>query len=450
MLHAPAHLDLEVLSALGRLHRSGLLSADQVVDRLDRLASADIERHAVGPLMGGAWRRRDQHQLADGLYVELAVKLGCLVLTTDRRLASATSVAVLVDASVLGGGRPARVILAGDARAGGASTLASVLVPAVEVLRAGGLVAFPTETVYGLGADALDPAAVARIFAAKGRPADNPVIVHAPDPETAWRVTTGPTALAVRLAERFWPGPLTLVLSAAAGVPTEVTAGLASVAVRVPDHPVALALLHAAGVPVAAPSANRSGRPSPTTAAHVLADLGDVVDMVVDGGPCSVGVESTVVDVRGGAPIVLREGAITREMLAEAVADMVTSVTRAAGVPDDVPSDLAASPGTRHRHYAPSCRVTIASTDDVPSVAASLAGDPARRVGLVARVAAPDGVADIARFADATDLAARLYQALRDAEAAGVTDLVVEAVPEVGIGRAVMDRLRRAAQGSAE
>ena len=175
------------------------------------------------------------------------------------------------------------------------SPSSAAIARATERLRAGDLVAFPTETVYGLGANALDPAAVARIFAAKGRPADNPVIVHAPDAATAWRVTTGPTPLALRLAERFWPGPLTLVLTAAPGLPRAATAGLPSVAVRVPDHPVALALLRLAGVPVAAPSANRSGRPSPTTAAHVLADLGDAVDMVVDGGPCAVGVESTVV-----------------------------------------------------------------------------------------------------------------------------------------------------------
>jgi L-threonylcarbamoyladenylate synthase len=352
------------------------------------------------------------------------------------------------------------------------------LAQAADVLRAGGLVAFPTETVYGLGANALDPAAVARVFAAKGRPSDNPMIVHAPDAETAWQVTEGPTPLAMRLASRFWPGPLTLVLNAAPDLPRAATAGLPSVAVRVPDHPVALALLRAAGVPVAAPSANRSGRPSPTTAAHVLADLGDVVDVIVDGGPCAIGVESTVVDVRGDAPVVLREGAITRELLAAAVARAgdggiaepggarrdgggapppvnpteggaaaVDVHARAAGRarPDRVQPDLAASPGTRYRHYAPACRVVVAPFGTATAVAERLAVGGVR-VGLVARDPAPAGVLEIARYTDAADLAMRLYGAMRDAESAGVTDVVVEAVPEVGIGRAVMDRLRRAAE----
>jgi L-threonylcarbamoyladenylate synthase len=316
----------------------------------------------------------------------------------------------------------------------------AVLERAAAVLRAGGLVAFPTETVYGLGANALDPAAVARIFAAKGRPADNPVIVHAPDAETAWRVTTGPTPLARRLAEVFWPGPLTLVLPAADALPRAATAGLPSVAIRVPDHPVALALLRAAGVPVAAPSANRSGRPSPTAAAHVVDDLGDVVDVVVDGGPCRVGVESTVVDARGDVPIVLREGGISREqLLAVTGAGDVGSAMRAA--------DLAASPGTRHRHYAPACRVVVAAPGEGAAVAERLAAG-GRRVGLVGPGAVPSGVVGVAQVEGAEDLAARLFQALRDAETAGVTDLVVEGVAETGIGRAVMDRLRRAAEGS--
>ena len=315
------------------------------------------------------------------------------------------------------------------------------LVDAARTLRAGGLVAFPTETVYGLGANALDAAAVGRIFAAKGRPADNPVIVHAADAAAAWQVTTGPTPLAERLAARFWPGPLTLVLHAAPGLPAALTAGLTSVAVRVPAHPVALALLRLAGVPVAAPSANPSGRPSPTTAAHVLAELADAVELVIDGGPCAVGLESTVVDARGTQPVVLREGAITREQLA-AAAD--------GGPAADVPAlpDLAASPGTRHRHYAPACRITIAAPGEAVALACRLAAEAtAGSVGLVACDAAPPPVVMVGRVRDAADLAARLYALLREAEAAGVATLVVEAVEETGIGRAVMDRLRRAAEG---
>jgi L-threonylcarbamoyladenylate synthase len=314
---------------------------------------------------------------------------------------------------------------------------------AAERLRSGGLVAFPTETVYGLGANALDPVAVARIFEVKDRPADNPLIVHAPDASTAWQVTSGPTRLAARLAERLWPGPLTLVLEAAEALPRAVTAGLPSVAVRVPDDPVALALLRLAEVPVAAPSANRSGRPSPTTAAHVLHDLGGAIDLVIDGGPCRVGVESTVVDARGDVPVVLREGAITREQLLEAAG--TGAAERAAAGPAQ--ADLAASPGTRHRHYAPTCRIVVAPVGEAVPVAARLAAEPALRVGIVARDPAPAGVTPIARYTHAADLATRLYRAMRDAETAGVTDLVVEAVPDAGIGRAVMDRLRRAAEG---
>lgn len=301
---------------------------------------------------------------------------------------------------------------------------------AAERLRAGGLVAFPTETVYGLGANALDADAVARVFAAKGRPADNPLIVHVADVSGLEQLVTRVPPLARDLAARFWPGPLTLVCDAAPLLPTAVTGGLSTVAVRVPAHPVALALLREAGVPVAAPSANRSGRPSPTTAAHVVADLGAAVDVVVDGGPCRVGVESTVVDVRGDAPVVLREGAVTRERLGAPAAD--------------ADADLAASPGTRYRHYAPSCRVEIAPVGQGAALAAARrsAGE---RVACLAGDAAPPGVVDLGRFRGADDLAARLYDALRKAEELGVDVVVVEAVPEQGLGRAVMDRLRRSA-----
>ena len=303
---------------------------------------------------------------------------------------------------------------------------------AAAALADGRLVAFPTETVYGLGANALDADAVRRVFAAKGRPADNPLIVHLADAADLGRVVAHITPLARELAARFWPGPLTLVLEAREEVPAVTTGGLRTVAVRVPDHPVARELIRRSGVPVAAPSANRSGRPSPTTAAHVLEDLGDVVDLVVDGGPCHHGVESTVVDARGDRPVVLREGSVTREQLGVA-ADRTTG-------------DLAASPGTRYRHYAPRCRVTIAPPGEAPRVASELAAGGAR-VGLAATVPAPDGVEEVARFDDATALAAVLYRALRAAEDAGVDVLVVEAVEAHGIGRAVMDRLRRAAAG---
>jgi L-threonylcarbamoyladenylate synthase len=272
------------------------------------------------------------------------------------------------------------------------------------------------------------------VFAAKGRPADNPLIVHLAAAAELPRVVARITPLARALAESFWPGPLTLVLAAADVVPAATTGGLSTVAVRVPDHPVAAALLTLADLPVAAPSANRSGRPSPTTAEHVAADLGAEVEVILDGGPCPVGVESTVVDARGDRPVVLREGTITRE-------DLGLRVDPAGSAPA---ADLAASPGTRYRHYAPRCRVELA----VPGGAAAHAGRLAAnglRVGLVAGVPAPAGVVPIATVRDVPELAQRLYAALRDAELAAVDVLVVESVPEVGLGRAVMDRLRRAA-----
>jgi L-threonylcarbamoyladenylate synthase len=289
-------------------------------------------------------------------------------------------------------------------------------------------VAFPTETVYGLGAHALDAAAVRRVFAAKGRPADNPLIVHLASAEELPRVVAALTPLARSLAADHWPGPLTLVLRARDDVPAVTRGGLPTVAVRVPAHELALSLLREADVPVAAPSANRSGRPSPTTAQHVRDDLGDVVDVVLDGGPCAVGVESTVVDARGSRPVVLRPGAVPAEVLDAVVAE-----------------GSALSPGTRHRHYVPRCRVVVAPSGTGPAVAARLAR--ASRAALVAPGPAPDGVLQVGRPTGAAALAQQLYAALRRAEAAGVDVVVVEAVAEEGIGRAVMDRLRRASSG---
>ena len=306
----------------------------------------------------------------------------------------------------------------------------SDLATAGELLRAGRLVAFPTETVYGLGANALDPGAVRSIFEVKARPADNPLIVHIPDVAGLEGLARDVTPLAGRLAAEFWPGPLTIVLEARPGVPSITTGGLSTVAIRVPDHPVAIALLGMAEVPVAAPSANRSGRPSPTTAAHVMADLAGRIDAVVDGGRCVFGIESTVVDVRGDRPIVLREGAVTREDLgiAEHQGDE---------------ADMNASPGTRHRHYQPSCRVEIAPAGRASAIASDLAAGGAS-VGLLATSYPPPDVAGLGRFEHAGELASRLYAAFRTGEDAGLDVIVVEAVPEVGVGRAVMDRLRRA------
>ena len=304
---------------------------------------------------------------------------------------------------------------------------------AVAILRAGGLVAFPTETVYGLGARAFDAAACRRIYIAKGRPSDNPLIVHINGEAMLPLVARRVSPLARRLMKAFWPGPLTLIFDKTAAVPAAVTGGRGTVAVRCPSHPAARALLRALGEPIAAPSANRSGRPSPTTAAHVLRDLRGRVPLILDGGACRRGLESAIVDARGRRPVLLRPGTIAPEAIARAAGAAVAAPGRAAPP----------APGTRHRHYSPSCAVVLVPPVLVRKGFAGLD----RRDGLLHRSAwkgvrpafvrrVPGGIASYAR---------ELFAALRAAEAAGVKTLYVETVPDLGVGRAVMDRLRRAA-----
>jgi len=297
-------------------------------------------------------------------------------------------------------------------------------------------VVFPTETVYGLGADAFDPAAARRIFRAKGRPSDNPLIVHVADEQQLSRVVRRVTPLARRLMDAFWPGPLTLILDKGPLVPAAVTAGHRSVAVRMPRHPAALALLRKLGDPIAAPSANRSGRPSPTTAAHARKDLDGRVPLILDGGPCRKGLESAIVDARGRRPVLLRPGTITAEDLARAAGISLKEPGRSAPV----------APGTRHRHYAPSCRVVLVSTAMVRRGSVPGLGLPG--TGLVHRAPWKGRRPAFAQRApgDVGLYARRLFAALRDAEDAGVRTLFVETVSERGVGRAVMDRLRRAAE----
>ncbi len=308
------------------------------------------------------------------------------------------------------------------------------LAAAAALLRAGGLVAFPTETVYGLGARAYDAASARRVYKAKGRPSDNPLIVHVADEAMLAGAVKRVTPLARRLMDAFWPGPLTLILEKSFRVPGAVTAGGSTVAVRCPSHPAARALIRALGEPIAAPSANLSGRPSPTTAAHVLRDLKGRVALILDGGPCRKGLESAIVDARGNRPVVLRHGTITAE-----------AISRAAGVPLREPGGSApAAPGTRHRHYAPSCRVTL-----VPPSLVRRGGVPLKAgSGLVHRSPWKSRKLRFVRRVRGSvgDYAAALFAALRDAETAGVRTLFVESVPDRGVGRAVMDRLRRAAR----
>lgn len=316
---------------------------------------------------------------------------------------------------------------------------------AVDVLRGGGLVALPTETVYGLGADASDDDAVRRVFAVKGRPADHPLIVHIADVERLddWAADVPSTAR--RLAAAFWPGPLTLLLWRGPNVSDVVTGGRPTIAVRVPDHPLALAVLRAFGGGIAAPSANRFGKVSPTTAAHVRSDLGDDVDLVLDGGPCTVGVESTIVDLTGPRPVVLRVGAITAERLTDVLAEPVL-VHGGDAAPSA--SGGALAPGMLASHYAPEARVHLVDVDEVDEVlVALLAADE----GLVALLAptvlpgVPDGVVELEPAGPPEEYAAVLYARLRQADRLGVRHLVCVAPPAEGIGLAVVDRLRRAA-----
>jgi L-threonylcarbamoyladenylate synthase len=322
-----------------------------------------------------------------------------------------------------------------------------IVARAAALLRAGGLVAFPTETVYGLGANAFDQEAVRRLFAAKGRPVDNPLIVHvAAKNELADLVREVP-AVAKDLVGVFWPGPLTLVLPRSRAVPPVVTAGLDKVAVRMPAHPVALALIRAAGVPVAAPSANYSGRPSPTMAAHVLEDLDGRIEAVLDGGPAPVGVESTVLDLTVTPPVILRPGGITAEQLS-AVLDGI------AHHPEQTPGRPQA-PGMKYRHYAP--RTPLWLVDAPPEAAAARLGAlaaEARAAGKSVVILTrrdhrdrfpEDRVVVCGESTDPAGVAAGLYTALRECDLLGADLILAEGLPPTGLGRAVMNRLRKAA-----
>ena len=314
---------------------------------------------------------------------------------------------------------------------------------AAELLRRGGLVALPTETVYGLAADARSVVAVNRIFAAKGRPSDHPVIVHIADrgllPE--WAVDVPPWADA--LLEQCWPGPLTVVLRRAPGVLDEVTGGLVTIGLRAPAHPAIQQVLRQFGGGLAAPSANRFGRVSPTTAQHVMADLADHLeldrDAIIDGGPCAVGLESTIVDCSSDLPSILRPGAITAERIEELVDRPVQRVING-------PSR---APGMLRAHYAPSAQVEVVQIDEIARLVDLHRGS---RVGVLCApgIALPTGVVrlDGPDPYTAEGLSPILYARLHDGDRLGLDVLLVVAPDEVGMGVAVLDRLRRAATGS--
>ena len=311
---------------------------------------------------------------------------------------------------------------------------------AAALLRAGELVAFPTETVYGLGADALNGEAAARIFAAKGRPADNPLIAHiAGESGLAGLIALEPCTCARKLMRAFWPGPMTLIFPKSPRVPREVTAGLDTVAVRMPSHPVARALICAAQTPIAAPSANRSGRPSPTTAAHVLEDMEGRIPLILDGGPCEVGLESTVVDVTGARPRILRPGGVTLEMLEGVVGDVDVDE----GVLHQLQAgSQARSPGMKYKHYAPKGEVTIVTGPRAAQEIARLYDAADGRAAILAFSQADYGARRVYRLKNAPG---ELFAALRQLDEDGMETIYAEDVPTAGVGLAVMNRLMRAA-----
>lgn len=308
---------------------------------------------------------------------------------------------------------------------------------AARILRRGGLIAFPTETVYGLGAHALLPEAVRAIFKAKGRPSDNPLIVHIGRREDVSRIARDVPESALRLMNAFWPGPLSIVLPRRWDVPDVVTGGRDTVAIRMPDHPVALRLLQVADVPVAAPSANRSGAPSPTTSQAVLEDLGDRIDGVLDGGVPRVGLESTVVDCTGIQPVVLRHGGIPLEELRLVEPDIRVATTAELGA--------GRSPGARHVHYRPRARVWIVTPGDAaqggmpPGSAWIGQSEPADRGYGLTPWAKIEVVPDVETYAR------RIFAFFRECDREGIAHIHCENVQPGGLGEALMDRLRRAA-----
>lgn len=304
---------------------------------------------------------------------------------------------------------------------------------AAALLARGRIVAFPTETVYGLGAHAFDQAAVVHVFETKGRPKFDPLIVHVDSVERAWSLTRCVPEVAQRLAERFWPGPLTMVLEKDPRVPDIVTAGLDTVALRVPSHPTALALLQAFGGPIAAPSANRFGRVSPTSAQHVLDDLGGESISVLDGGICQAGIESTIVACFGPKPRLLRSGATSLESLKEVLGTLSI---------DTAPTPRPEAPGQLATHYAPKTPLIL---DDSGLVSRERSG----RWGLLRFQSGPDSesyaaVETLSPTGDLREAAASLFAALRRLDASSLDGIVAERVPEQGLGRAINDRLQRA------
>ena len=317
---------------------------------------------------------------------------------------------------------------------------------AAAILRRGGLLGIPTETVYGLGADALNEDAVSRIFLAKGRPQDNPLIIHVPDASWLERYCRDVPPAAYRLAERFWPGPLTMILPRRDIVPLQTTGGLETVGVRCPNHPVTLAIIEAAGVPIAAPSGNTSGRPSPTTAAHMIEDMDGRIDGIVDGGPCTVGVESTIIDLTVTPPRLLRPGGLPleslRRVLGEVAVDKAVTGLLAAG-------ERPRAPGMKYRHYAPHAPVTVVTGEPERS-ARRIQGLLSDTAGVIcfdeyAPIFPGHIIHKLGPAADKSAQARHVFDALRTFDGTDVTEIFAQCPDDGGLGLAVANRLKKAA-----
>lgn len=336
---------------------------------------------------------------------------------------------------------------------------------AAELLRSGKLVAFPTETVYGLGGNAYDSTASARIYAAKGRPSDNPLIVHISCFDELAPLVSDIPDEAKALADRFWPGPLTIIMNKSDRIPKETTGGLDTVAIRMPSHPIANRLIKEAGIPIAAPSANASGRPSTTKAEHVIEDLDGKIDMIIDGGSSDIGLESTIVDLTAAPPLILRPGYITIEMLKEVIPDIEYDKAVLKRIKDD--TIVAKAPGMKYRHYAPQGELTIFE-GDVEAVSSCIYKEAKEKLeaGYTVGILTSDellksyaGLAsgktnadkpqlyikDIGSRENEAEIAAGLFDALRYFDEIGAEYIYAEAFSEGGIGRAIMNRLMKAA-----
>ncbi len=313
---------------------------------------------------------------------------------------------------------------------------------AAEILRLGGLVAFPTETVYGLGADAFNPQAVQKVFEAKGRPADNPLIVHISKLDQLDELTDNLPSAGKILTQAFWPGPLTIVVNSSTFIPKIVTGGLNTVAIRMPRHNVTLKLIDVLDRPIVGPSANLSGRPSPTTAQHVYQDLNGRIDLILDAGRCDIGVESTVVDVTNQPPLILRFGGLTREKIEQLIGEVQTT---------DDEYFKKRSPGTRYRHYAPKAKVVLFERGDklVFDRLSQQYFDDGKKVGYI--IYSKDLIkesSELGKFVDGgiEIYSQMLFQLLRDLDTLGADVILIESVEEVGLGKAVMERLRKATE----